>query len=267
MHLAGPINVWGSFSCSIQGGWDTWSSNASTDDWKNRRTKWSKYLHMLHKSLSFHAPQSRCVNPQDPSLWKDTILPVWLCHYIKVSPSWFIMEIFIPRKVVFIWKWGACSSQQYWISSPPWCVWPPPPTHHTSSTTNPPPATSLPPPPHPTTPITTTTTRHITAALPPHPTTRHPTTTTTTTTHYITATKNVSVPSTPAAWYQIPKMSVPSIPTARPASQSLNALRDWWFYSLKWRVAQTEISSGQIIQIYDLTWHSSHILWMGYITM
>ena len=53
----------------------------------------------------------------------------------------------------------------------------------------------------------------------------------------------------------------------RPANQSLNALRDWWFYSLKWRMARTEISSGQIIQIYDLTWHSSHILSMGHITM
>ena len=42
---------------------------------------------------------------------------------------------------------------------------------------------------------------------------------------------------------------------------------DWWFYSLKWRMARTEISSGQIIQIYDLTRHSSHILWMGCITM
>ena len=40
-----------------------------------------------------------------------------------------------------------------------------------------------------------------------------------------------------------------------------------WFYSLKWRMARTEISSGQIIQIYDLTWHSFLILWMGCITM
>ena len=39
----------------------------------------------------------------------------------------------------------------------------------------------------------------------------------------------------------------------RPANQSLNALRDWWFYSLKWQMARTEISSGQLIQIYDLT--------------
>ena len=53
----------------------------------------------------------------------------------------------------------------------------------------------------------------------------------------------------------------------RPANQSLNALRDWWFCSLKWRMARTEISSGLINQIYDLTWYSSHILSMGCITI